>query len=207
MSMPDTDQLILLAKSGDQSAQQCLLSRHRERLKRMVDSMLDPRISARVDASDVLQEALIRASKKLPGYLQEQPVAFYPWIRQIVREILIDTHRRHLHADRRSVFREDRLDIHVSDDSAMKLAYRLTSREPSPSQLAGQRDIMERVKRVMIDLSSEDRELLLMRFDEQLRTSDMAAILAVSDVTVRSRLRRAIERLGRLVFQQDGPPP
>ena len=70
---PDTDLLITLAQRGDTSARHQLLLRHRERLRRMVVSMLNPRLSARIDPSDVLQDAFAKAAQKLPDYLKDQP--------------------------------------------------------------------------------------------------------------------------------------
>jgi hypothetical protein len=53
----ETDRLLREAARGDQAALRSLLERHRERLRRMVALRLDPRISARVDASDVVQKS------------------------------------------------------------------------------------------------------------------------------------------------------
>ncbi len=204
VSSPDTDCLITLARQGDRSAQHQLLLRHRERLRRMVVSMLNPRLSARIDPSDVLQEAFAKAAQRLPDYLRAQPVAFYPWLRQIVKERLIDIHRRHIHAGRRSINKETRFDVYLSDTSAMLLADRLISRDPSPSAAANQQEMIGLVKTAMEKLSTEDRELLAMRFIEQLSVAEISQVLSVSRVTARSRLRQAIECLGRLVFHGSG---
>src|ERR1700757_2715447 len=84
-----------------------LLDRHRDRLRRMVAVRLDPRLAAGVDPSDVVQEALAKADAKLDRYLRERPLPFYPWLRQLAQERLIDLHRRHVQARRRSVTREE----------------------------------------------------------------------------------------------------
>ena len=60
----ETDRLLCEAARGDQAALRSLLERHRERLRRMVALRLDSRLSARLDASDVVQEALIEAAAK-----------------------------------------------------------------------------------------------------------------------------------------------
>lgn len=204
MDQPDTDKLMLQASQGNQSAADQLLLRHRDRLSRFVMLMLNPQMSTRIDASDVLQEALASAAKKLPQYLQQKPVAFYPWLRQIVKETLIDLHRRHLDAQRRTVKKEVQLDYYLSDASAMQLVDRLVSQDPSPSNVAQRNEMKKRVKSAMDQIPSQDRELLFMRFFEQLRTPEMARILEVSEVTVRNRLRRAIEQLGHLAFGRGG---
>jgi RNA polymerase sigma-70 factor, ECF subfamily len=83
----DTEELIDRAKGGDDSARQQLLARHRERLRRMVVVRLDGRLAARVDPSDVVQEALLDAAGKLSGYLREPAVPFYPWLRRLAGSI------------------------------------------------------------------------------------------------------------------------
>ena len=199
MTSQDTDRLITLAQEGDESAQHHLLFRHRERLRRMVVSMLNPRLSARVDPSDVLQDAFAKAAQKLPDYLNNQSVAFYPWLRQIVKQKLIESHRRHIHAERRSINNENGFGFSVSDESAMHMAHRLISRDPSPSAAANQQELIRLVKSAMEQLSAEDRELLGMRFIEQVSVAEISQVLSVSKVTARSRMRQAIERLGHLV--------
>ena len=91
----DTDKLLNRAAGGDRSAQERLLERHRAQLGRMIAVRMHPRLAARFDPSDVVQEALIVANERLPGYLHERPVAFYPWLRQLAYERLVDLHRRH----------------------------------------------------------------------------------------------------------------
>jgi RNA polymerase sigma-70 factor, ECF subfamily len=70
-----------------------LLARHRERLRRMVAVRMDRRLSPRLDPSDVVQEALAEADRHLDEYVHEQPLPFYPWLRQFAWQRL-----RHLTA-------------------------------------------------------------------------------------------------------------
>jgi RNA polymerase sigma-70 factor (ECF subfamily) len=57
---PDTDELLRRSADGDRSARGALLH-HRGRLKRMIALRLDPRLAARVDLSDLVQEVLAEA--------------------------------------------------------------------------------------------------------------------------------------------------
>ena len=56
---PDTEELLELAATGDRSARLQLLVRHRGRLRQMVALRIDRRMAARLDPSDVVQEALV----------------------------------------------------------------------------------------------------------------------------------------------------
>src|SRR3954469_4069846 len=116
---PDSDYLLDRAAAGDPAARQRLLERHRKRLRRMVALRLDRRLAARVDPSDVVQEALADAGRKLDGYLRGRPLPFYPWLRQLAWERLVKLHRRH-RADKRDVAREAPPDM--PEQSALELA-------------------------------------------------------------------------------------
>src|SRR5438552_6470684 len=94
----DTEQLLQRASTGDQAAREALLVRYRHRLRQMIAVRMDRRLTARIDPSDVVQEALTEACFKLPAYLAERPLPVYPWLRQLAWERLIDLHRRHLYA-------------------------------------------------------------------------------------------------------------
>ena len=75
---PDTDELVERARGGDGGARQQLLTRHRKRLRQMVALRMDRRLLARVDPSDVVQEALADAAQELSDYLRHRPLPFYP---------------------------------------------------------------------------------------------------------------------------------
>src|SRR4051812_49986008 len=62
---PDTDLLLRRAARGEEEARHRLLERHRGRLRRMIAVRLDPRLAARLDPSDIVQEALADADRKL----------------------------------------------------------------------------------------------------------------------------------------------
>src|SRR5262245_48665523 len=97
----DTEELVARAGRGDSAACQELLMRHRERLCKMVAVRLDRRLAARIDPSDVVQEALLEAAQKLSQYLRRRPVPFYAWLRRLAWEHLVDIHERHLAARKR----------------------------------------------------------------------------------------------------------
>ena len=76
---PKLDALLRDAAAGDAQAVRGLLERHRARLRRMIASRLDRRLASRLDPSDLVQETLADAARRLPDYLRNQPVPFYAW--------------------------------------------------------------------------------------------------------------------------------
>ena len=136
MSLEDAETEEMLQQAGGSSGPvfELLLERHRHRLRRMVAVRLDSRLAPRVDPSDVVQETLADASQKLVDFLRDRPLPFYPWLRRLAWERIIQLHRRHLRTQKRAVTREERLDLPLPDESAMQLADRLVASGTSPSQ-------------------------------------------------------------------------
>ena len=91
-----TEILIRRAAVDDESAIASLMAMHRGKLRRMVAIRMDRRLSARIDPSDVVQDTLVTAVRRLPEFITIRPVAFYPWLRSIAVNRLVDLHRRHL---------------------------------------------------------------------------------------------------------------
>ena len=109
MSTPDEsliDQLINDAAAGDESALASLFEKYRDRLRRLVQLRMDARIRARVDASDVVQEAFVEAARRLPRYVEDDKVPFFLWLRVVTGDRLRHLHREHLGAEMRDANRE-----------------------------------------------------------------------------------------------------
>jgi RNA polymerase sigma-70 factor (ECF subfamily) len=205
---PDTDQLLQQASEGDRLARGRLLARHRDRLRRMVAYHLDRRLAARVDPSDVVQEALAEADRQLDDYLQHRPLPFYPWLRQRAWDRLVELHRRHVRAGKRSVQREEAGVLDLPDESAVELASRLLDLSASPSQRLVLSEMRQRVREALARLPSQDREVLELRHLEQLSTRDTAAVLGISEGAAKTRHLRALQRLRRLLGEDldEGKP-
>ena len=195
---PDTDQLLRAADRGDAQARGRLLERHRGRLRRMVALRLDRRLAARVDPSDVVQESLAEADRRLDGYLRERPLPFYPWLRQLAWERLTALYRRHVRAQRRSVTREEAEPLGLPDGSVLALADRLLARAASPSEALGREELKQRVRAALDRLSGRDREVLVLRHLEELSAAEVGAVLGLSEAAVKMRALRALKRLRAL---------
>jgi RNA polymerase sigma-70 factor (ECF subfamily) len=198
MTTADTEHLLERAAAGDGAARDQLLQRHRRRLGRMVAVRFDPRLAARVDPSDVVQETLAEAAARLDRYLRERPLPFYPWLRQLARRRLIELYRRHVQARRRSVTREVG-PPGLPDHSSLALADRLFARTSSPSAGLRRQERRDRVRAALAALPEPDREVLALRILEALPTRETAAVLGISEVAVRSRQVRALDRLKGLL--------
>ena len=182
------------AANGDDSARQMLLSFYRPDLRRMVASQLDKRLSARVDPSDIVQETMIDADRRLGKFLRQQAVPLLVWLRKIAADRVIDTHRRHLGSQRRSVIRERRKSQPL-DGSAPELTELIAIGKTNPSGELMREELIEQVRVAINGLPERYREVLVMRHFDQMEPDEIAQVIGISPSAVRSRIVRALLRL------------
>ncbi len=195
----DSDELLIRVREGDTSAVNALMELHRPRLKTLVIHRMDQRLASRVDPSDIVQEALADASQKLYQFVDGDNNLFYPWLRTIAVNRLVDAHRRHIQAQRRTVDREAHSIANLSEHGQSALIARLAGSAESPSQQLARDEQRASVRTALSRLAEMDREVLILRFLEQLSTPEAAAIQGVSENTFAQRLLRALRRLQRLM--------
>lgn len=199
-----TAALIERAKEGNPQAVESLLDRHRDGLRRMIQLRLDQKIQRRVDVSDVVQEVLIEASRRLKDYLDNPIMAFHLWVRQIAKDRIIDAHRRHRVSAKRSIDREQPLVVNGDNDhSTMELAGALCDPSLTPAAAATQREIAKQIEAAIELLPSIDQEILLMRHYEQLSNQDIAAALELTEPAASMRYLRALRRLREIIDQSN----
>src|SRR5436309_7522716 len=143
---PETQELLDQARRGDADAVERLLTAHREPLRRMIGLRLDPALAARVDASDIVQDVLLEAHRRLAEYLRQPTMPFQLWLRHIAKDHMIDAHRRHRLAQRRSLDREQPLAARLPDDSSFELAGQLMDNEPTPASAAIRHELQGRME-------------------------------------------------------------
>lgn len=192
------DELLHDAAAGNRTAIGRLLRVHRQRLRRMVRIHIDDELAARVDPSDVVQDTLAEASQKIVHYAKDQPIPFYPWLRQMAWQRIIKTREFHL-AQKRSINKEQRWDLSISGGSVAELANRFCKSQSTPSQRLVRAEQRLQIRQLIETLSRNDREVLILRYLEQLSASECAEVLAISYDTYMKRHMRAVSRLRRLL--------
>jgi RNA polymerase sigma-70 factor (ECF subfamily) len=192
-----TQRLLEQAAAGDRDARDRLLERHRPYLCRLVELRLDPRLRARVDPSDVVQEAHMEANRRLADYLKKRPLPFRLWLRQLAYDRLLMLHRRHVRAARRTVQRDEAL----PEQSSLQLAGAFLAGGSTPSQRLVQREFAERVRAAVAQLAEADREVLVLRKLEGLSNQETAQVLGIDPATASRRFGRAVLRLREILLQ------
>lgn len=144
------------------------------------------------DAEDIVQETFLQAFRKLDTFRANS--SFYTWIYRIAVNAAINFHRRTKKTVSLSVHPDPGRELAVDDDE--QPAHRLESQEEAARVQAG-----------LMRLSTEHRQILVMREIDDLSYEQIADILGMPVGTVRSRLHRARLQLKELLWPTENTAP
>ncbi|MGL4513785.1 MAG: sigma-70 family RNA polymerase sigma factor [Lacipirellulaceae bacterium] len=193
----DTEELLADVRGGNDDARNRLFDRHRAAVRRLIDLRMDRVLERRVDASDIVQDVLIEANRRLTDYLANPVMPFHLWLRQMAKDRLIDAHRRHRVAARRSMDREQPLAPASanSEQSTLDLAAQLADRQLTPAAAATWAELQRRFQEACSQLDEQDQEIIVMRHFERLSNTEVAQALGLSPQAASMRHLRAMRRL------------
>lgn len=170
--MMEEKDLICRAARGDAEAFRQLVEAYQTPAYRLAARMCGPD-----SAEDVTQEAFLAAWRALPEFRGD--CRFSTWLYRLVSNAAIDCLRREKkHRDTGDVD-----DLELPDGG------------PSPQEQAERSDTRDVVRRALDRLSPEHRQVLLLRFMQELDYGEIARALDVSEGTVKSRINRAKSKL------------
>ena len=203
--LADSTDLIARARAGDKGALNTLFDRHRDRLRRMVEVRLDTRLQARLDASDVVQEAYVDVAGRLDEYLRDPKLPLFLWLRLVVGERLMKLHRHHLGTQMRDAGREVSLYRGaLPAASSAALAAQLLGRHTSPTQAILRAERILRLQEALNTLDPVDREILSLRHFEELTAAETARVLGIEESAAAKRYFRALKRLKEILAAMPG---
>jgi RNA polymerase sigma-70 factor (ECF subfamily) len=173
----------------------------------MVAVRLDPRVRRRIDVADVLQEAFLEVSRRLPEYLEKRPMPFFLWVRLLTGQKLSDLHDHHLGTRRRDAAQEvPRGGVPAA--TSVSLAGAFVDPGSGPVRASMRKEALEKVQAALEKLDEVDREILALRYFERLSNDETAAVLGMTPSGAKKRHARALVRLrGELPHMEDLPTP
>ncbi|QDV86442.1 ECF RNA polymerase sigma factor SigD [Stieleria magnilauensis] len=192
--------LLHRASAGERRAVERLLSKYRDRLNLMVKVRLDSRLAGRLDASDVVQDTLLRAAQRLSEF-ETSHVPFYVWLRQIARDRLSELYERHVTTKKRSVLQEQVWGL--SQDSMARMTQLLGGTTGGLIDGAIKKEMLLRLDRALDQLPDQQREILVMRYLEHMKVAEIAVACGLSESAVKMRQLRGVERLRSLLRRDD----
>ena len=162
-------------------------------------------MKARLDASDVVQEAYLEVAARLEEYVRDPKLPPFLWLRLVVGERLMKLHRHHLGAQMRDAGREVSLFRGaLPAASSAALAAQLLGRYTSPTQAILRAERILRLQEALNTLEPIDREILSLRHFEELTAAETARVLGIEESAAAKRYFRALKRLKDVLAAMPG---
>jgi RNA polymerase sigma-70 factor (ECF subfamily) len=149
------------------------------------------------DAEDISQEVFIKVFRHIKKFRKD--AALKSWIYQITVNTCIDAQRKK--SKKPQVLMESSEMDSLHQESAWT-----GNRHSDPERHAEANIIQHRVQQMLLKISPKERSAFVMRYYDELKTSEIALILDVSTNTIKSFLFRARKKLQKeLSFYQGNP--
>lgn len=185
-----------LKHSGDLEALAEIFSINRARLLRIVRFRMDRRLASRFGPEDVLQEAYIEAAKRVKHFQEKFIGSAFLWMRMMVNQTLVDMHRRHLGAQKRSAGKElNALGMGYAVETSLSLSLSVLGSVSSHSKAVATMQLVQKVKDAIEEMDEMDREVLALRHFEELTNKEVAEALGIEQKAASIRHLRALKRL------------
>jgi RNA polymerase sigma-70 factor, ECF subfamily len=191
---PHPEELLRAARAGDASALGGLLERYRNYLLLLSRLQLDPRLSSKVDPTDVVQETFLEAARDFPQFQGSTEGELARWLRQIMVTNLANLIRRFLGTDRRDVRLEQDLGAGV-EQSSDAFAAALPASQTSPSDQVARREEAVLLADAVHTLPDHYREVVILRSLQGLPFAEVARRVGRSVDAVEKLWARALVRL------------
>ena len=171
---------------------------HRRQLLAYADRNIGPALRSRIEPEDIVQEVIVSALASLDQFKVPGRDPFR-LLCQLAEQRIIDSHRHHVGAKKRSAAREVSMDAPVAGGDGFGFINMLIASITSPSQ-AFSRDQKEfQLQQAIAELNDEQREILRLRFVEGLPTKEIAERLRKTDGSIRVMLTRTVAHLQEIL--------
>lgn len=169
--MEETEILIQKAQQGNKEAFGILYKEYFQRIYRYC------RVNMYRDelAEDVCQETFVRAWKALPTFTFKHGGTFQAFLYRIARNLIIDLSRKK---------KEYSIEY-----------YEEIQTDENYEEAIDRQDSMEKVKRALAKLKDEERQIIILRYFEEISHAEIAKILGIKEGAVRVRTVRLLQKV------------
>jgi RNA polymerase sigma-70 factor, ECF subfamily len=171
------------------------LPRFRGYLRLLARLQMDARMQGILDASDIVQETLLKAQRAIHQFAGESDAELAAWLRRILANTLADAVRK---LNRGNGAPNRSLEASLEESSA-RIEGWLVAAAPSPSQLADRNEQLLGLARALEQLPSDQREAVEMKHLRGLPVAEIATQLGKTRPAIVGLLYRGLQRLRELM--------
>lgn len=173
------------------------LDRYRDYLSLLARLQLDGRLQSKLDASDIVQQTLLRAHERMGQFRGHSEVELAAWLRVILAHTVANELGKFGQA-KRAVSLERSLEAAVEESSARLEAW-LAVDESSPSDCAIRHEQLLRLAKALAQLPGDQRAALELHHLKGCAVADIARMLDRTRPAVAGLIRRGLHALRKLL--------
>ena len=182
-------------------ASEVRLERFLAYLRMLAGLHMDPRLRGKLDPSDLVQDALLKAHQALPRFHGSSDRERMAWLRQILANTLANAVRDFTRA-KRDVALERSLEAALQQSSS-RLELWLAAGGDPPGRRAEHEEQVLRVSRELAALPDPQRQAVLLKYCQGWSMADIGRHLDRTPAAVASLVRRGLERLRERLGRSD----
>src|SRR5262249_18778172 len=187
---------------GSNSAAEGLdLKRFREYLRLLARLQLDPRLQAKLDPSDLVQQTLLQAHAAREQFRGQSSAEQAAWLRQILARVVANA-VRDLSRAKRDVGRERSLEAALEQSSAPLEAW-LAAEQSSPSESVERQEPLLRLAEALAQLPQDQREAVTLHHLQGWSLAELAKHFGRSEAAVAGLLHRGFKKLRELLEEKE----
>ena len=191
---PKTQELVALAKEGDKSALNRLYRVYSERVRWMVRFRMSKELRSKLESVDLVQDTLIHALSGLDDFTYKNEGDFVRWLSKIAENELRGSLKK-LHADKRDIRREVRLDTYGPTTRSEVVGPPGPIEATTPSVIMSRKEDLGKLEKAIDELKPEYREVIILTKIEGLSYNEIAGRLDKTSEAVRKLVSRAMAEL------------
>ncbi|MFO0966017.1 MAG: sigma-70 family RNA polymerase sigma factor [Gemmataceae bacterium] len=173
----------------------------RDYLKVLARAQLDPRLQAKLDASDLVQQTLLEAHRDMEQFRGQTRAELAAWLRRILARNLAGV-LRDLNRQKREVERERSLERGL-EESALRLEGCLADTGLTPDDQAARNELLLRLSQALVGLPEPQREVVELRHLHGWSLQDIAERLGRTPAAVAGLLHRGLAGLRLLLSETE----
>jgi len=189
-----TQQLVLLAKGGDESALERLYRVYGERVRWMVRFRMGKALRSRLESMDLVQDVFIHAFSGLGDFTYKNEGDFVRWLSKITQNAIHDNLDK-LHAAKRDIRKEHRFGSRNSATDGIFGEVRDNLNAATPSVIMSKQEDLAKLEKAIDKLKPEYRDVVVMSKIEGLSYKQIGGRLGKSSDAVRMLMPNAMAEL------------
>ena len=182
--------LVRRAQCGDDRALASLLERHGQPLRRRIQGSLSPAVRRKLSASDVLQETLLVASRRLHAFEYRGQGSFGAWLGQIADHAARKAARRFEGTAKRGTSRE------VTGDPRRRTAEPADLAVSPGAQVQGQ-ELRAQIAKALEELPEDHRTVIGLLQDRRMTIAEAASVMGRTENAIKKLHARALDAMAR----------